>query len=67
MEVTQRVQNLQFANKTLKMCKMLHRIDEVAELMEAIENLPEGNPLEGNPAYEAREETWLCSCPKNYL
>jgi NTE family protein len=52
-EVTARTQNLQFANRTLQDVKMLHRIDEVADLMEALENLPEGNPLKDNPAYQA--------------
>lgn len=52
LEVTERVQNLQFANKTLEDVKMLHRIDEIAELMEALENLPEGNPLKDNAAYQ---------------
>jgi predicted acylesterase/phospholipase RssA len=52
-EVTARTQNLQFANKTLEDVKMLRRIDEVAELMEALENLPEGNPLKENSAYQA--------------
>lgn len=52
-EVTARTQNLQFANKTLEDVKMLRRIDEVAGLMEAFENLPEGNPLKDNSAYQA--------------
>ena len=52
-EVTARTQNLQFANKTLEDVKMLRRIDEVAGLMEALENLPEGNPLKDNSAYQA--------------
>jgi NTE family protein len=52
-EVTSRTKNLQFANKTAQDVKMLHRIDEVADLMEALENLPGGNPLKDNPAYEA--------------
>jgi len=52
-EVTARTQNLQFANKTLEDVKMLRRIDEVARLMEALENLPEGNPLKDDPAYQA--------------
>ncbi|MGH6834676.1 MAG: patatin-like phospholipase family protein [Methylocella sp.] len=52
-EVTVRTQNLQFANKTLEDVKMLRRIDEVAALMEALENLPAGNPLKDNPAYQA--------------
>jgi len=44
---------LQFANKTSEDVKMLRRIDEVAALMEALENLPEGNPLKDDPAYQA--------------
>jgi len=32
---------------------MLRRIDEVADLMAALESLPEGNPLKDNPAYQA--------------
>ena len=32
---------------------MLGRINEVADLMQALENLPEGNPLKDNPAYQA--------------
>jgi hypothetical protein len=56
LEVTERIQNLQFANKTFEDVKMLRRIDEVAALMEALENLPEGNPLKDNPAYEAVEK-----------
>jgi NTE family protein len=52
-EVTARTQNLQFANKTLEDVKMLRRIDEVADLMEALESLPDGNPLKDNPAYQA--------------
>ncbi|HEY8033692.1 MAG TPA: patatin-like phospholipase family protein [Methylocella sp.] len=52
-EVTTRTQNLQFANKTSQDVKMLHRIDEVADLMEALENFPDGNPLHDNPAYQA--------------
>jgi NTE family protein len=53
LEVNERVQNLQFANRTLADVKMLHRIDEVADLMAAIDSLPAGNLLKGNPAYEA--------------
>ena len=52
-EVTTRTQNLQFANKTLEDVKMMRWIDEVAALMEALENLPEGNPLKDNSAYQA--------------
>ena len=53
LEVNERVRNLQFANKTHEDLKMLHRLNEVADLMEALESLPEGNPLKGHPAYQA--------------
>lgn len=53
LEVSERVRNLQFANKVLEDVKMLRRIDEVADLMEALEKLPDGNPLKDNPAYQA--------------
>jgi NTE family protein len=53
LEVSERLQNLQFANKTFEDVKLLRRFDEIAELMRAIENLPEGNPLRNNPAYAA--------------
>jgi NTE family protein len=52
-EVTVRTQNLQFANRTLEDLKMLRRIDEVTALLEALESLPDGNPLKGHPAYQA--------------
>jgi NTE family protein len=52
LEVTERVQGLQFANKTFEDLKLMRRFDEVAELMEALENLPEGDPLKDNSAYK---------------
>jgi NTE family protein len=64
LEVTERIQNLQFANKTFEDVKMLRRIDEVAALMEALENLPEGNPLKDNPAYEAVEKRGYVRVPR---
>lgn len=51
-DVYTRAQNLQFANRTLEDVKMLQRVNEVAALMEAIDNLPDGNPLKDNPAYQ---------------
>jgi predicted acylesterase/phospholipase RssA len=53
LEVQERMKNLHFANKTLADLKMLDQFNEVAKLMEAIENLPGGNPLKDDPAYEA--------------
>jgi NTE family protein len=63
-EVTVRTQNLQFANRTLEDVKMLRRIDEVAGLMEALENLPGGNPLRDNPAYRAVANRHYVRVPK---
>jgi hypothetical protein len=63
-EVKLRIQNLQFANRTLQDVKMLRRIDEVAELMDALENLPEGNPLKDNPAYQAAAKRHYVRVPR---
>jgi len=53
LQVAERVQNLLFANKSLEDLKMLRRINEVAALMEALESVPEANPLKDNLAYKA--------------
>ena len=47
------MKNLHFANKTLAQLEILDQLNEVAALVEALENLPGGNPLKDNPAYEA--------------
>src|SRR5215472_2994383 len=52
-EVQERMKNLHFANKTSADLETLRRFSEVAKLMEAVESLPEGNPLKDDPAYEA--------------
>jgi NTE family protein len=52
-EIAARMKNLQFANKSLDDLKLLKRFNDVAALMEAIEALPDGNPLEANDAYNA--------------
>ena len=43
---------------------MLGRINEVAVLMEALESLPEGNPLKDNPAYQAVAKRHYVRVPK---
>jgi NTE family protein len=63
-EVAVRTQNLQFANRTLEDLKLMGRFDEVAALMEALENLPEGNPLKGHPAYRAVAERKYIRVPR---
>ena len=64
LEVQARMKNLQFANKTLKDLKMLHRFNEVAQLMAAIENRPGGNPLKDDPAYEAVKKRGYIHVPR---
>ena len=64
LEVQARMKNLQFANKTLKDLKMLHRFNEVAQLMAAIEKLPGGNPLKDDPAYEAVKKRGYIHVPR---
>ena len=64
LEVQARMKNLQFANKTSKDLKMLSRINEVAKLIEAIENLPGGNPLKDDPAYEAVKKRGYIHVPR---
>jgi len=64
LEVDERVRNLQFANKTSEDVKLMRRIDEVADLMEALETLPAGNPLKGHPAYEAVAKREYMSVPR---
>ncbi len=64
LEVTTRTQNLQFANKTQEDLKLLDRFDEVAALMEALENLPDGNPLQDHTAYRALADRKYIRVPR---
>ena len=52
-EIAARMKNLHFANKSLEDTKLLSRFNEVAALMEALEALPDGNPLKDHEAYKA--------------
>lgn len=63
-EVRARMLNLQFANKTLEDLKLLRRFDEVAQLVEALESLPEGNPLQHDPAFEAIKKRGYIRVPR---
>jgi hypothetical protein len=53
IEIAARVKNLQFANKSQQDIKLLHRFNEVAALVEALETLPGGNPLQDHDAYKS--------------
>ena len=52
-EIAARIKNLQFANKSQEDINLLYRFNEVAALVEALENVPGGNPLQNNDAYKA--------------
>src|SRR6516162_7469827 len=52
LEVQERMKNIHFANKSSADLETLRRLSEVAELMEALESLPGGNPLKDDPTYE---------------
>jgi len=64
LEVQERMKNLHFANKSSADLETLRRLSEVAELMEAIESLPEGNPLKDDPAYEAVRKRGYIHVPR---
>jgi NTE family protein len=58
--VVERMKDLQFANKTAGDLKLLCRFNEVAELMQALESLPEDHPVKQHEAYNALKK-------RNYL
>jgi NTE family protein len=64
IEVAQRVQSLQFANKTAEDLKLLRRFDQVAALMNALEALPGGNPLKDEDAYKKVKEQKYIVVPR---
>ena len=43
---------------------MMRRINEVAELIEALEKLPGGNPLRDDPAYKVVKERGYINVPR---
>jgi hypothetical protein len=63
LQVYARMKDLQFANKTREDVKLLKRFNKVAKLIEALEKLPGGNPLAGDPAYTAVKEQGLIEVP----
>jgi NTE family protein len=62
--VAERMKNLQFANKTLQDIKLLCRFNEVAELMGALESLPEDHPVKQDGAYKAVKERGYVRVPR---
>jgi NTE family protein len=63
-EVAARMKNLQFANKSLEDVKLLKRFNEVAALMQALESLPNGNPLKNHPAYRTVKDRSYLRVPR---
>jgi NTE family protein len=64
IEVAARMKDLQFANKTSEDLKLLGRFNELVKLMEALEKLPGGNPLEGDAAYLAVKKRGYVEVPR---
>ncbi len=63
-EVAARMKNLQFANKSLEDVKLLARFNEVAALVQTLESLPGGNPLQDHPAYRAIKDRGYLRVPR---
>jgi NTE family protein len=51
--VAERMKNLQFANKTSGDLRLLYRFNEVADLMQTLQSLPEDHPVKQHAAYKA--------------
>jgi NTE family protein len=62
--VAERMKNLQFANRTLEDIKLLCRFNEVARLMEALESLPEDDPVKGHEAYKLVKKRGYITIPR---
>ena len=58
------MKNLQFGNKTLEDLKLLCRFNEVAELMDLLESLPEDHPVKQHGAYKAVRESGYIVIPR---
>jgi predicted acylesterase/phospholipase RssA len=52
-EVSERMMNLQFANKTSEDLRLLARFDAVASLMHELQTLPENHPIRATDAFKA--------------
>jgi NTE family protein len=62
--VAERMKNLQFANKTSEDLKLLRRFNEVAELMQALQSLPEDHPVKQREAYKAVKNRGYLRIPR---
>jgi predicted acylesterase/phospholipase RssA len=62
--VAERMKNLQFANKTLGDLKLLCRFNEVAELMQALQSLPEDHLIKQHEAYKAVKKRGYIRIPR---
>jgi len=64
VEVIERMLNLQFANKTLEDLKLMCRFDEVAHLMEALDELPKSHPIRKHAAFRALKKRRYVRVPR---
>ncbi|MGA7807844.1 patatin-like phospholipase family protein [Bradyrhizobium sp.] len=62
--VAERMKNLQFANKTLEDIKLLCRFNEVAELMQALDSLPDDHAIKQHAAYQAMKRRGYVRVPR---
>jgi hypothetical protein len=60
----ERMKNLQYANKPLGDLKPLCRFNEVAELMQALQNLPQDHLINQHPAYRALNKRGYMRIPR---
>jgi NTE family protein len=64
VEIAARTKNLQFANKSQEDIKLLHRFNEVAALMKALEALGEQNPLRNDDVFTTLEKRGYLRVPR---
>jgi NTE family protein len=62
--VMERMKNLHFANKTLGDLKLLCRFNEVAELMRALQSLPDDHLIKQHQAYRALKKRRYMRIPR---
>jgi NTE family protein len=63
-EIAARMKNLQFVNKTEQDLKLMRRFNQVAKLMQALEQFPGGNPLKDDEAYNELKKQGYIHVPR---
>lgn len=64
LETNARVKNLQFVNRTEQDVKLMCRFNQVVDLIQAIDTLPEDNPIKGNDAYKELKKQGYMRVPR---